>query len=160
MRIRQDTCSHNPLQFGEDSTRYLQSQNSNLTRTRKAACSRTLLQFVEDSTRYLEYHSFIIWWGLDKIPGVSLCYNLMMTRQETSYRTRLQFDEDSTRYLQYHSVTIWWLDKIPAVSITIEIGYCFAFTTNVSRNFGPVTDLPVKQIPRYYTIFIQQLTLI
>ena len=104
---RQDTYSRPMFQF---------------VRTRQDTCSRSLPQFDEDSTRYLEYHSVTIWWGLDKIPAVALCYNLIRTRQDTWSITLLQFDEDSTRYLEYHSVTIWWgLDKIPAVALCYDL---------------------------------------
>jgi hypothetical protein len=175
-RTRQDSWSITLLQYEEDSTRYLEYHSVTIwrgldkipgvslcynLRTRQDTWIITLLQFDEDSTRYLESHSVKIWGGHDKIAGVLLCYNLRRTRQDTWSRTLLQFDDDSTRYLEYHSVITWWgLDKIPAVAITIEIGYCFAFTGNVSRNFGPATDPPVKQLPRYYIIFIQQLILI
>ena len=87
-----------------------------------SSCCRTLLHFEDEWTRYLQSHSFTIWWGLDKIPAVVLCYNLRTTRQDTCSRTLLQYDEDSTRYLQLHSTIIWGrLDKIPAVALCYNL---------------------------------------
>ena len=67
-RTRQDTWSRTLFQCDENSTRYLQQHP---------------VPICQDSTKYLESRSVTIWGWVDKISGVSLCYNFLRTRQDT-----------------------------------------------------------------------------